>query len=124
MLADEHAAKDIRDQISLDEFQDSLYKEIAKLFYSRIADNQPVRLDQVLDHAVQPEVRSMLSEIGIAPVDFDAIPKATTDCIEKMKRRSRKPKIIELRKLRNEAEMAGQTERSRELHNQAKEFQA
>ena len=32
-------------------------------------------------------------------------------------------KIIELRKLRNEADNAGQTERSRDLHNQAKEFQ-
>ncbi len=123
MLADEQAAKEIRDQINVDEFQDPLYREIANIFYARINDNQPVRLDQILDHAVHPEVKSILSEIGVAPMDFDAIPKATADCIMKIKRRSSKPKIIELRKLRNEADKAGQTERSRDFHNQAREFQ-
>jgi len=122
ILADEQAAKEIRDQVSVDEFQDPLFKEIAKIFYARIDEDQPVRLDQVLDHAVQPEVKSMLSEIGIAPMGFDAIPKATSDCIVKMKKRASKPKIIELRKLRNVADKAGQAERSRDLHNQAKEF--
>lgn len=123
MLADEQAAKDIRDQVSVEEFQDPLYREIAEIFYARIDENQPIHLDRVLDHTVRPEVKSMLSEIGVAPMDFDSIPKAVADCILKIKKRSSKPKIIELRKLRNEAEMAGRKERSRELHNQAKEFQ-
>jgi len=123
MLADEQAAKEIREQVSANEYQDPLYKEVAEIIYARIDDNQPVRLDLMLDQAIQPEVKSMFSEIGIAPMAFDAIPKATADCIMKIKKRSVKPKVIELRKLRNEAEKAGEKERSRELHNQAKEVQ-
>ncbi|MGV7219933.1 MAG: DNA primase [Nitrospinales bacterium] len=122
ILSDEEAAKEIKNQLSPDEYHDELYREIAKNLYSRIQENQPLRLDLILEQTDNPEIKSVLSEFGVAPTTFDAIPKATADCIRKIKKRNRNPKIIELRKQRNEADEAGLRERSRELHNQTKEF--
>jgi DNA primase len=122
MLSDEQAAKEIKNQISIDEYQDELYREIAKDLYSRIDENQPLRLDLILEQTEHPEIKMVLSEFGVAPMIFDQIPKAMADCIRKIKKRNSSPKIIELRKQRNEADTAGLKERSRELHNRTREF--
>ena len=122
MLSDEQAAKEIKGQVSTDEYQDELYREIAKDLYSRIDDNQPLRLDLILEQTDHPEIRTVLSEFGVKPMIFDEVSKAMADCIRKIKKRNRNPKIIELRKQRNEADTAGLKERSRELHNRTREF--
>ena len=122
-MADEPAAREIHDQVTLEEFEDPLYREIAELFYSILDVNQPVLLDRVMDREVRPEVKSLLTNIGMSPINFDPISQAVADCIVKIKRRSNKQKIIELKKLRDEAHVAGETGRSRELHNMMKELQ-
>jgi DNA primase len=122
MLSDEQAAKEIKDQLSTDEYQDELYREIARELYSRIDENQSLRLDLILEQIDNQEIKAVLSEFGVAPMTFDEIPKAMVDCIRKIKKRNSSPKIIELRKQRNEADTAGLKERSRELHNQSREF--
>ncbi len=123
ILADESAAREIRDQVTLEAFEDPLYKEIAELFYSIIDVNQPVLLDRVMDQEVRPEIKSLLTNIGMSPINFEPISQAVTDCIVKIKKRSNKQKIIELKKLRDEAHVAGEIGRSRELHNLMKDLQ-
>ena len=123
MLADESAAREIREQVTLEAFEDPLYREIAGLFYSIIDVNQPVLLDRVMDREVRPEIKSLLTNIGMSPINFEPISQAVTDCIVKIKKRSNKQKIIELKKLRDEAHVAGEIGRSRELHNLMKDLQ-
>ncbi len=116
MIADPATAQEIRRQVTLEEFKDSWYRETARLFYSQIDDNLPIRIDRLLDLTSQPEVKSVLTRIGLAPLVFDNIDRAVRDCIAEIKKSPLEEKINELRKERNAAQQAGQTDRSRELH--------
>ncbi|MCH8932176.1 MAG: hypothetical protein IH923_03815 [Nitrospinae bacterium] len=68
-------------------------------------------------------MKTVLTRVGVEPILFDDVTKAATDCILEIRRRSGEKKINELKKQRNEAERAGQTDRSRELHQQVREMQ-
>jgi len=57
------------------------------------------------------------------PILFDNVKRAVADCINEIKKRTTDKKIKDLKKQRNEAEQAGQTDRSRELHQQVREMQ-
>ena len=116
MLADSTAAQEIRRQVTPEEFKDPWYQETARLFYSQIDESLPIRIDRLLDLTTQPEIKSVLTRIGLAPLAFDNIDRAVRDCITEIKKSSLEEKINELRKQRNAAQQAGQTDRSRELH--------
>ncbi len=123
MLADDETARDIASQISLDEYLNPAYRETSELLYGWIADGQPLRVDRLIDRTDRPEVKSVLTQVGMEPILFDNVKKAVADCIQEMRRRTIEKKINELKKQRNEAERAGQTDRSRELHQQVREMQ-
>ncbi|MCH7501366.1 MAG: hypothetical protein IH886_15445, partial [Nitrospinae bacterium] len=123
MLADEEAARDIASQIPLEEYLNNDYRETARLLYGLIEDGQPLRVDRLIDRVDQPGVKTVLTRVGVEPILFDDVTKAATDCILEIRRRSGEKKINELKKQRNEAERAGQTDRSRELHQQVREMQ-
>jgi DNA primase len=123
MLADEMAAKDIASQISLEEYQNPAYRETAALLYALIKDSQSLKVDRLIDRTDQPEVKSILTQVGLEPILFDNISKAVTDCVNEIRRHSIEKKIKELKQQRNEAEKTGQMDRSRELHQQVREMQ-
>jgi len=123
MLADETAAKDIASQISPEEYQNPAYRETATLLYALLKDNQSLRVDRLIDRTDRPEVKSILTQVGLEPILFDNISKAVTDCINEIRRHSTQKKINELKQQRNEAERTGQLDRSRELHQQVREMQ-
>lgn len=68
-------------------------------------------------------MKSVLTQVGIEPILFDNVKKAVADCIHEIQKRTIDKKINNLKKQRNEAEQAGQTDRSRELHQQMREMQ-
>lgn len=123
LLAEGNWAGEIRKQIPLEAFQDKMFRDIAELFYTMIDADQPVRIDRALDRTNQPETKSLLTKIGLSPLAFDDLDQAAADCMEKIKFRNIKAKIKTIRKERNEAEKAGQTERSRQLHKLVREMQ-
>ncbi len=77
----------------------------------------------MIDRTDQSEVKSVLTQVGMEPILFDNVKKAVADCINEIRRRTIDKKINDLKKQRNEAERAGLTDRSRELHQQVREMQ-
>ena len=123
MLADEEAAGEIAASVALEEYLNSACRETAGLLYGLIEDGQPLKVDRLIDRTDQPEVKSVLTRVGMEPILFDNVKKAVADCINEIRKRGIEKKINELKKQRNEAERAGQTDRSRELHQQVREMQ-
>ncbi len=123
MLADSEAARDIASTVKLAQYENPLYRETATLLYDLIERDQPLRVDRLIDHTEQTEVKSVLTQVGMEPILFDNVKKAVSDCVNEIQKRSIDKKINDLKKKRNEAEQAGQTDRSRELHQQMREMQ-
>jgi len=118
MLSDETVARDIRRQVSADMFRTEAYRQTAENIFEWIDQGEPLRVDRLLDRINQPEVKEVLTKISIAPLVFDNIGKAVTECLIQLKKQSIQTEINSLKQQRNEAEKAGQTEKSRELHAQ------
>jgi len=123
MLADTEAARDIASNVALTEYENLLYRETATVLYGLIERGHPLRVDQLIDHTDQSDVKSVLTQVGMEPILFDNVKRAVADCINEIKKRTTDKKIKDLKKQRNEAEQAGQTDRSRELHQQVREMQ-
>ncbi len=123
MLADTEAARDIAANVALAEYENPLYRETANLLYDLIERDQPLRVDRLIDHTDQPEVKSILTQVSMEPILFDNVKRAVADCINEIRKRTTDKKINVLKKQRNQAEQAGQTDRSRELHQQMCEIQ-
>jgi DNA primase len=123
MLADTEAARDIVANLALTEYENPIYRETANLLYDLVERDQPLRVDRLIDHTDQPEVKSVLTQVGMEPILFDNVKKAVADCIHEIQKRTIDKKINVLKKQRNEAEQAGLTDRSRELHQQMREIQ-
>lgn len=123
MLVDAEAARDIAATITLAQYENPIYRETANLLYDLIERDQPLRVDRLIDHIEQTEVKSVLTQVSMEPILFDNVKKAASDCINEIRRRSIDKKINALKKQRNEADQAGQTDRSRELHEQMREMQ-
>lgn len=124
LLSGDSAAQIIRDQVPPEMFGNEVVRQIAKLLYSAIDQGQPLRIDRLLDQTDNPEIRTLLTKTGSSPMTFENLEQAATECIRKIKARSLETKISDLKKERNEAERAGQVERSRQLHKQVREMQA
>ena len=71
MLQDEAAARDIQDQVELEEYQDEECRETARLLYHRLEAGQTLRVDRLLDEAEGTVVKSVLTRIGLSPMTFD-----------------------------------------------------
>lgn len=123
LLADTEAAREIAAQVPLADYLNSDYRDTAELLYGLIERNQPLKVDRLIDHTEQPKVKSVLTRVSMEPILFDNVNKAVADCIHEIRRRTVEKKINELKKQRNEAEQSGQTDRSRELHQQVREMQ-
>ena len=123
MLTDSETAREINSNITLAQYENPIYRETANLLYGLIERDQPLRVDQLIDRTDQPEVKSVLTQVGMEPILFDNVKKAVADCMNEIRRRTIDKKVNDLKKQRNEAEQAGQTDRSRELHQQMREIQ-
>lgn len=124
MLLDEHLAQKIQKQVALDEYQTPMFRLMAELLYSRMALGQTIMIDRILDCTDNVEVKAFLTQTGMSPVVFDNPEKAAMDCINELKKANAESRIKELKKQRLEAQKAGQTERSRDLHNMVRKMEA
>jgi DNA primase len=117
MLLDEQIAQKIQGQVALDEYQNPVFRQLAEVIYGRLASGQSIKIDRILDSTDDAEAKAFLTQTGMSPVVFDSPEKAARDCVNELKKALVETKIKELKRQRLEAQKAGQTEKSRDLHN-------
>jgi len=123
MLSDPKVAGDIRGQVSLEDFSDPGLMQVAELIYEFIDSGRPIQIDRLLDQTEVPEIKTLLSRIGFQTIAFDNPAKGASDCITELKKKNVEKKIKELKRLRNEAEKAGESAQSRKIHDQLQKMQ-
>lgn len=123
LLADADAAVEIRRQIEPEAFQRPECQKTARFLYELIDAGQPLEVHRLLDHVEDADVKSVLTRVCLAPMDFDNLKRALNDCILEIRKRSIQGQINDLRRQRNAAEQAGESDRSRELHDQVRKMQ-
>ena len=85
--------------------------------------NEDMEIDKLIDQTADPEIRPQLTQFGIEPLEFDSPERNVSDCVTKFNNVHIKSKIKIVKQQRNEAEKAGQIEKSRELQNKLREMQ-
>jgi len=123
ILSDKEIAERILKVVNPEDFSNPALKSIAITCLQRISDNKDLEIDKLIEQTDDPEIRSRLTQFGLEPLEFDSPEKTLSDCITKFKNISIKSKIKLVKQQRNEAEMAGQIEKSRELQNRLREMQ-
>ena len=122
ILSDKETAEVILLEIDPEEFSDPALRTIAQTCRQKIDAGEDLRLDQLLDQTEDPEIRNILSRLGLESVEFDAPERTVKDCVRKFKNISLKTKIRDLKLQRLKAANAGQVERSQELGAQLNEM--
>jgi len=123
ILSDKEIAERILKVVNPEDFSNPALKSIATTCLQRISDNEDLEIDKLIEQTDDPEIRSRLTQFGLEPLEFDSPEKTIADCITKFKNISIKSKIKLVKQQRNEAEMAGQVKKSRELQNRLREMQ-
>ena len=115
MLADKELALQIKEQVPVKQFKDPNLRQVVELYYQLIDEGCELRVDQAIDRVNEPKIKTLLSKIGLAPIPFDNPERTLSDCILAINKRSLGQKFEELKKQRNEALIAGESERSQKL---------
>ena len=123
ILSDKETAERVLKVVNPEDFTNRTLKSIATTCLQKISANEDLEIDKLIEQTDDPEIRSRLAQFGLEPLEFDSPEKTILDCIAKFKNISIKSKIKLVKQQRNEAEMAGQLEKSRELQNKLREMQ-
>ncbi len=122
ILSDKETAEIILLEIDPEEFSDPALKAIAQTCRQKINSGEDLKIDQLLDQTEDPEIKNILSRLGLEAVEFDTPERTIKDCVGKFKNIHLKSKIKDLKLQRLNAAKAGQVERSRELQAQLREM--
>jgi len=123
ILSGKETAKRVFKAVNLEDFSNPALKSIATTCLQMIDKNEDVEIDKLIDQTDDPEIRSRLTQFGLEPLEFDSPEKTVSDCVTKFNNVHIKSKIKIVKQQRNEAEKAGQIEKSRELQNKLREMQ-
>ncbi len=123
ILSDKETAEKVLQSINPEDFSDPALKSIAMASMQKINEDEDLEIDKLIDETDDPEIRSQLTQLGMEPMEFDAIERTISDCVAKFNNVHIKSKIKIVKQQRNEADMAGQVEKSRELQNKLREMQ-
>ena len=115
-------ALQIREQIPTKKFEDPNLRQIVELCYQLIDEGCELRVDLAIDRVDEPKIKTILSKIGVAPIPFDNLEQTASDCIHAINKRSLNQELEELKKQRNEALIAGESERSQKLQDKLREL--
>ncbi|MEK9628215.1 MAG: DNA primase [Nitrospinota bacterium] len=123
ILSDKETAQRVLKAVNPEDFSNPALKSIAATCLQKINEDEDLEIDKIIDQTDDPEIRSCLTEFGLDPLEFDSTERTVSDCVTKFNNIHIKSKIKIIKQQRNEAEMAGQIEKSRELQNQLREMQ-
>ena len=122
ILSDKKTAEAILLEVDPEEFSDPALRTIAQTCRQKIDNGEDLKIDQLLDQTEDPEIRNLLSRLGLEAVEFDAPERTIKDCVGKFKEVRLKSKIKDLKQQRTQAFNSGQMERSQELKVQLNEI--
>jgi len=122
IFSDKELALKIKEQAQIDRFTDPNLRQIVEICYQLLLENSELRVDLVLDQIDDPKIKTLLSEIGVTAIPFDNPKKTLSDCIQALNKKALNNKVEELKKQRNEALAAGESERSQKIQNKLKEL--
>ena len=123
ILSGKETAQRVFKAVNLEDFSNPALKSIATTCLQMIDKNEDVEIDKLIDQTDDPEIRSRLTQFGLEPLEFDSPERTVSDCVTKFNNVHIKSKIKIVKQQRNEAEKAGQIEKSRELQNKLREMQ-
>ena len=121
ILSNKETAQKVLQAINPEDFSNPALRSIA-ITCSQTED-EDIEIDKLIDQTEEPEIRSLLTQFGLEPIEFDSPEKTISDCVAKFNNVHIKSKIKIIKQQRNEAEMAGQVEKSRELQSKLREMQ-
>ena len=123
ILSGKETAQRVFKAVNLEDFSNLALKSIATTCLQMINRNEDMEIDKLIDQTDDPEIRTQLTQFGIEPLEFDSPERTVSDCVTKFNNVHIKSKIKIVKQQRNEAEKAGQIEKSRELQNKLREMQ-
>ena len=123
ILSGKETAQRVFKAVNLEDFSNPALKSIATTCLQMINRNEEMEIDKLIDKTDDPEIRSRLTQFGLEPLEFDSPERTVSDCVTKFNNVHIKSKIKIVKQQRNEAEKAGQIEKSRELQNKLREMQ-
>ena len=122
ILSDKETAQKVLHAVNPEDFSSSVLRTIAMTCSQKIQEDESLEIDKLIDNTDNPEAKDLLTQLGLEPLEFDSVEKSVTDCIKKFNSFHLKSKIKIYKKQRNEANMAGQTERSNEINRKIQEM--
>nr|MBC8284851.1 hypothetical protein [Nitrospinota bacterium] len=122
ILSDKETAQTVLQAVDPEDFSSSVLRSIANTCSQKIQEDESLEIDKLIDDTEDPEARALLTQLGLEPLEFDSLEKSVSDCIKKFNSFHLKSKIKIYKKQRNEANMAGQIERSNEINSKIQEM--
>ena len=77
---------------------------------------------ELADKINEPKIKTLLSKIGVTTISFDNPKQTLIDCINALNKKTYSQQIEELKKERNKALVAGESERSQEIQDKLKQL--
>ena len=122
ILSDKETAQKVLEAVNPEDFSNVALRSIAITCSQKILKDENLEIDNLIDNAKDPEAKTLLCQLGLEPLEFDSTEKSVSDCIKKFNSFHLKSKIKFYKKQRNEANMAGQIERSNEINRKIQEM--
>jgi len=122
ILSDKETAEKVLQAVKTDDFSNPALRSIAITCLKKIQKGESLQIDKLIDDTEDPEAKILLTQLGLEPLEFDSVEKSISDCIKKFNSFHLKSKIKLYKKQRNEANIAGQIERSNEINQKIQEM--
>ena len=122
MFSDKELALKIKEQVKIEDFIDPDLRLIVGSCYRLLAEGCELKVDFIMNQIDEPNIRNLLSEIGVTSIPFDNPKQTVRDCINAINKKAHAQQVEELKIQRNAALVAGESERSQKIQNKLEEL--
>jgi len=122
MFSDKELALKIKEKVKVEDFIDPDLRLIVESCYQILAEGCELKIDLLMNQIDEPNIRNLLSEIGVTSIPFDNPKQTVRDCINAINKKAHAQQVEELKIQRNAALVAGESERSQKIQNKLEEL--
>ena len=122
MFSDKELALKIKEKVKIEDFIDPDLRLIVESCYRLLAEGCELKVDFIMNQIDEPNIRNLLSEIGVTSIPFDNPKQTVRDCINAINKKAHAQQVEELKIQRNAALVAGESERSQKIQNKLEEL--
>ena len=122
MFSDKELALKIKEKVKIEDFIDPDLRLIVGSCYRLLAEGCELKVDFIMNQIDEPNIRNLLSEIGVTSIPFDNPKQTVRDCINAINKKAHAQQVEELKIQRNAALVAGESERSQKIQNKLEEL--